>query len=159
MLSPSMLITNLVFPIRGTSVCLGYKTTGFGAGKWNGFGGKVEPNESIRDAAVREFTEETGCVIHKDALHYVADLSFYQGGGAGTDIRMHVFTTALTNAEPREVEKLRPHWYSFADVPYDAMWVDDQYWLPRILAGERLSGVFWFDTAGQKILRHELSPL
>jgi len=30
------------------------KKRGFGQGKWNGFGGKVEPNESIEQAAIRE---------------------------------------------------------------------------------------------------------
>lgn len=34
-------------------VLLGYKKRGFGCGKWNGFGGKVEKGESIIDAAVR----------------------------------------------------------------------------------------------------------
>ena len=36
------------------------KKRGFGAGKWNGFGGKVEPGETIVEAAVREVKEECG---------------------------------------------------------------------------------------------------
>ncbi len=32
---------------------LGLKKRGFGAGKWNGFGGKVNPGEDIVDAALR----------------------------------------------------------------------------------------------------------
>lgn len=32
----------------------------FQAGRWNGIGGKIEPNESPIDAMVREFKEETG---------------------------------------------------------------------------------------------------
>lgn len=34
-------------------ILLGFKKRGFGVGKWNGFGGKVETGESITDAAVR----------------------------------------------------------------------------------------------------------
>lgn len=34
-------------------VLLGFKKRGFGVNKWNGFGGKVNPNESICEAAVR----------------------------------------------------------------------------------------------------------
>jgi 8-oxo-dGTP pyrophosphatase MutT (NUDIX family) len=34
------------------------KKRGFGAGKFNGFGGKVEPQESILEGAIREFREE-----------------------------------------------------------------------------------------------------
>jgi hypothetical protein len=43
-----------------SSVLLGLKKRGFGAGKWNGFGGKVEQGESIRTAAIREMKEEAG---------------------------------------------------------------------------------------------------
>jgi hypothetical protein len=32
---------------------LGLKKRGFGQGKWNGFGGKVEPGETITQAALR----------------------------------------------------------------------------------------------------------
>ena len=35
-------------------VLLGMKKKGFGAGRWNGFGGKVELNEPIDVAAARE---------------------------------------------------------------------------------------------------------
>jgi 8-oxo-dGTP diphosphatase / 2-hydroxy-dATP diphosphatase len=34
-------------------VLLGLKKKGFGKGKWNGFGGKVEKNETILEAAIR----------------------------------------------------------------------------------------------------------
>ena len=35
------------------AVLLGMKKRGFGAGKYNGFGGKIEENESNYDGAVR----------------------------------------------------------------------------------------------------------
>ena len=38
---------------RENEVLLGFKKRGFGQGKWNGFGGKVEPGETIVNAAVR----------------------------------------------------------------------------------------------------------
>lgn len=39
-------------------VLLGMKKRGFGQGKWNGFGGKVEPGETVEAAALRELEEE-----------------------------------------------------------------------------------------------------
>jgi 8-oxo-dGTP diphosphatase/2-hydroxy-dATP diphosphatase len=36
------------------------KKRGFGKGKWNGFGGKVEEGECIEDSAIRELEEECG---------------------------------------------------------------------------------------------------
>lgn len=38
----------------------GRRHQGFGTGYWNGFGGKVEPGESVEAAAQRELQEEAG---------------------------------------------------------------------------------------------------
>ena len=46
-------ILTLAFVRRQRDILLGYKKRGFGAGKWNGFGGKVEIAETIEDAAKR----------------------------------------------------------------------------------------------------------
>lgn len=43
----------LAFIRRGNQVLLGLKKRGFGEGKWNGFGGKLNPNETLADAAQR----------------------------------------------------------------------------------------------------------
>lgn len=51
MLSSKLL--TLVLVVQPGRVLLGMKKRGFGAGKWNGFGGKVQPGETIEDAAKR----------------------------------------------------------------------------------------------------------
>lgn len=43
----------LVLVVQPSRVLLGMKKRGFGAGLWNGFGGKVQPGESIEEAARR----------------------------------------------------------------------------------------------------------
>jgi len=40
------------------------KKRGFGVGKWNGYGGKLEEGESIERCATRELEEECGIVSH-----------------------------------------------------------------------------------------------
>lgn len=40
-------IFTLMFVVEDNRVLLGFKKRGFGSGKYNGFGGKVELNESI----------------------------------------------------------------------------------------------------------------
>ncbi|MET0989706.1 MAG: NUDIX domain-containing protein, partial [Glaciihabitans sp.] len=47
----------------GTEVLLGRKKTGLGTGRLVGPGGKLEPGESARAAAVREVAEEVGLVL------------------------------------------------------------------------------------------------
>ena len=53
-------VTTLVLIVEESRALLGMKKRGFGVGKWNGFGGKVEPNETVNDAAIREIQEEAG---------------------------------------------------------------------------------------------------
>ncbi|CAO3654247.1 unnamed protein product [Mucor hiemalis] len=48
----------LVIDEKEEKMLLGMKKRGFGAGKFNGFGGKVEPGESIEEGARRELLEE-----------------------------------------------------------------------------------------------------
>jgi 8-oxo-dGTP diphosphatase/2-hydroxy-dATP diphosphatase len=43
----------LIRNLTERTILLGRKKRGFGIGKWNGFGGKVEANESVIDAAKR----------------------------------------------------------------------------------------------------------
>lgn len=46
-------VFSLVFIRKTIEILLGFKKRGFGKDKWNGFGGKVEPGESIFQGAVR----------------------------------------------------------------------------------------------------------
>jgi 8-oxo-dGTP pyrophosphatase MutT (NUDIX family) len=46
---------SLVFlrDLANRKILLGYKKRGFGANKWNGLGGKVEPGETVYNGALR----------------------------------------------------------------------------------------------------------
>ena len=69
--------TTLVFPIDGHNrILLGCKKRGFGQGKYNGFGGKIEPGETFRQCAVRELYEESGLVANPQDLECVALFDF-----------------------------------------------------------------------------------
>ena len=46
-------LLTLAFIKDSSKILLGYKKRGFGIGRWNGFGGKVQPGESIENAAKR----------------------------------------------------------------------------------------------------------
>lgn len=46
-------VLTLIFVLKPGQVLLGYKKRGFAEGRWNGFGGKVEPGETIVQGAKR----------------------------------------------------------------------------------------------------------
>ena len=69
--------TTLVFPIdEQNRILLGRKKRGFGADKYNGFGGKLEAGESFRDCAIRELFEESGLHGRPEDLECVAAFDF-----------------------------------------------------------------------------------
>ena len=47
-------LLSLVLLRKNGSVLLGWKKRGFGAGKWNGFGGKMEEGETMCECAKRQ---------------------------------------------------------------------------------------------------------
>ena len=44
-----------------------------------------------------------------------------------------------------ETVEATPIWFEMDAIPYDEMWADDRYWLPRALQGERFAGRFEFE--------------
>ena len=50
---PKLLTLVMVFKEKRKMVLLGMKKRGFGEGKYNGFGGKVEAGETVEEGAAR----------------------------------------------------------------------------------------------------------
>ncbi len=136
-----MSILTLVFFIKDDCILLGYKKRGFGAGRWNGFGGKVESNESIEAAAKREAIEECGLTIKSLEKRAIHEFSFE---GKPDVLEVHTFLVTSWDGELIETEEMKPEWFHFGAIPYASMWPDDELWLPRFLAGECLKTTFLF---------------
>jgi len=124
---------------KDEQVLLGFKKIGFGAGRWNGFGGKVEEGETIEAAAIRETKEEAG--IDVEDMEEVAVIEF-EFTGNPVPHEVHAFFAGSFKGEPSESDEMRPEWFAIEDIPYHLMWPDDKYWLPLLLAGKKLKGKF-----------------
>ncbi len=156
-------LRTLVFITDQERILLGLKKTGFGSGKWNGFGGKVEAGETIEQAASRELQEEAG--ILATGLGRCGILSFVFGNGLAP-LSVHVFRAGEWIGEVRESSEMAPRWFSWADIPYGQMWIDDQYWLPLVLKSQYFIGSFHLvdtetlsswevkEVAAEELLRH-----
>ena len=133
----------LCIPCEDNSVLLGFKKRGFGAGQWNGFGGKVEDSETIEAAAHRELYEESGLTSHDLAKQGVLTFSFESMKKV---LEVHVYMTKKFTGTPRESEEMKPQWFDIQEIPFQNMWPDDEFWFPYFLAGKRFNGTFHFDS-------------
>lgn len=134
-------------------VLLGFKKTGFGAGKWVGIGGHVEDGESAVDATAREVAEETSLVVAPADMVHMARLGFVFPNRPSWDQTADVFVTASFAGEPGESDEIVPRWFAAESLPFDGMWDDARYWVPAVLAGERFAATITFADDCATVLR------
>lgn len=151
-----MQLTTLCFLIRGNEICLAMKKRGFGIGKWNGMGGKVQVKESIEAAALRELKEEIGVEVESSHLEKVGQIKFYFKDKNMWNNHMHIFLIRQWSGQPQETDEMRPRWYDVDQLPFDRMWVDDSHWLPLVISGKKIVGEFHFNDKGDMIEKHEV---
>lgn len=140
-----MKLTTLCYVLRGDEVLLAMKKRGFGAGKWNGPGGKVLAGEAVEDAMRREMREETGMEI--GGLEDRGAIEFVYKGRPESTTRCSVFVSRDFSGDPMETEEMRPAWFSVDAIPYAEMWESDPLWFPSLLAGERVACRLYFNEA------------
>ncbi|KAI8379073.1 NUDIX hydrolase domain-like protein [Radiomyces spectabilis] len=134
-------------------ILLGMKKRGFGMNKYNGFGGKLEPGETIEEAAYRELLEES-YIKAKDMKHVGINLFTFENNPIAMEV--HVFVTLNYEGTPLETEEMRPEWFSYDAIPYDQMWTDDRFWLPIALDGKMFIGEYYFAEDQKTILSEKL---
>ncbi|MFA6135775.1 MAG: 8-oxo-dGTP diphosphatase [Candidatus Paceibacterota bacterium] len=149
----------LCWIVKDGQILLGMKKRGFGAGKWNGPGGKQKGEESLEEIAVRETEEEFNIKIESGKLEKVAVINFYFKDKPEHNQTVHVFMVREWEGEPRESEEMAPKWFKTGEIPYDQMWIDDKYWLPEVLSGRKIFGEFHFSGEGERIDDFKITDL
>ena len=150
-------VLSLLFLRRDDEILLAMKKRGFGEGRWNGVGGKVEAGESIEEAMIRETSEEINVV--PVTYEKVGDIRFDEYfKGEPTLMHVHVFVASVWEGKPTESEEMAPKWFSVKDIPYKDMWSDDPYWLPLVLEGKKVSADFKLD-ATDVIIDHTIKTV
>jgi 8-oxo-dGTP diphosphatase / 2-hydroxy-dATP diphosphatase len=145
----------LVFCRRGDDVLLGMKKRGFGMGKWNGFGGKLEAGETIEEAAKRELEEESGLIAN--SLERLGYLVFHMEESRKI-MKVHIYNCTDFSGTEVETEEMNPQWFNREAIPYELMWPDDPMWLPMAMDGKKFIGRFEFsddDTIEDYSLREQ----
>ncbi|THV43412.1 8-oxo-dGTP diphosphatase [Glycomyces buryatensis] len=139
-------------------VLLGRKQYGFGVGKLVAPGGHIEPGETPEQATAREIAEEVGLVVSPSALAPVATVSFlFPAKPAWTQVA-EVFRADEWSGEAIPSDELVPVWVPTDALPFDQMWDDATYWLPKVLAGERFDVTFTFADDNAHVIEARFSP-
>ena len=149
--------TTLLYLFREHQVLMAMKKRGFGVGKYNGIGGKLEPGETVELAMVRETQEEIRVTPTGYQKCGVLDFDMYYKGEHILET-VHVFTCDAFAGEPCETDEMRPIWFDYNKIPYDQMYQTDKIWLPLILEKRGyLEGVFRFgNDLDSKLIDYEL---
>jgi mutator protein MutT len=112
--------TTLLFLVKKegevvTDICLAMKKRGFGAGRYNGVGGKVESGESIEEAVKREAEEEIGVTVGE--MEKCAELAFTFPHKEDWNQLVHVYMTDSWTGDIVETEEMKPEWFAVSAIP------------------------------------------
>ena len=144
--------TTLVYPIDADNrILMGRKKRGFGVGKYNGFGGKIDRNETFRQCAVRELYEEAGLVATPEDLECIGLFDFRFPGDESLTHIGYIYVVRVFTGIVEETDEMEPHWIPLDSIPYEHMWQGDWQWLPRLLQGARLVGPIVFNEDNETV--------
>ena len=126
-------------PSGFNEILLGMKKRGFGTGKWNGFGGKIESGESAEEGAIRELEEESSLVVSGENMLRRGYLVFNMQESQKI-MKVHVYETWKWTGNEAESDEMRPQWWREDSIPFDLTWLDDKYWMPLLLESKTFVG-------------------
>ena len=123
--------TTLCILRKDNKILLAKKKRGFGVGKYNGVGGKIEAGETIEQAMIRETNEEINVIPTKYEKVGIVEFDEYYKGNK-QKLVFYLYMAYEWDGEPQESEEMSPSWFDIKDIPYKDMFADDKYWLPLV---------------------------
>lgn len=132
------------FVVQDNKILLGMKKRGWGQGKYNGFGGKVDPGETPLEAAKRELEEESGIqgpLVHAGHLLFLTEEVEWA-------FHIDIYKAESYTGTITESDEMKPEWFSTTSdtsaelpmIPFDRMWETDHVWLPLLISDKPFVG-------------------
>lgn len=166
---PAVLVYGIFESTSTSEVLMIHKHSGtknFHSGKWNGLGGKLEVGETPRQAALREFFEESGIQLQSAQLEERGAIYFPNfKPQAKEDWMVFIFVATISNSQKKNFNEKDSqntassaseslHWVDKASVLTLPLWPADQKFVAQILAGQTVNGtILYSNDAYQSQLR------
>jgi 8-oxo-dGTP diphosphatase len=147
----------LCFPIKENKILLGNKKRGFGKNKINGFGGKIEENETTEQAAIREVYEETQIKAKKENLKKVGKIDFVFPCNGNFNHQAYVYFIEDWEGTPKETEEMTCKWFDIDQIPFEKMWDADKHWMPFVLDNKKIDAYFEFNSDNSTINNYKIN--
>ncbi|KRY00395.1 7,8-dihydro-8-oxoguanine triphosphatase, partial [Trichinella pseudospiralis] len=144
---------SLVMVRCGEKILLGLKKKGFGCGKWNGFGGKMEQGETIEETAKRELYEETNLTCERVDKFGILRFEFEK---YPILMEVHAFHAINISGDPQESYEMIPRWFDLNSIPFHQMWPDDKLWWQHFSSNRKFKGYFLYDETQTILLDHTI---
>jgi len=139
---------------NGNKILLKKANRGISIGKWNGLGGKIEPDETPEQNIIREVFEESGLEIKKPFYHGI--VKFYLNGNGKLDWEGHLFSADNFSGKEKSSGEGELKWFGIEEIPFDKMWDDDRYYLQHIFDGKKFDAEFNYDEENEKVVKHNI---
>lgn len=148
-------VTNCVF-VKDDQILLIQKPK---RGWWSAPGGKMEPGESIREACIREFREETGIYVKKPQVKGIFTFIIKDGHEVVSEWMMFTFLAKEGDGvNVKETEEGTIHWHSIDKLKELPMAEGDYHILDYVLHGKGiLYGTFTY-SPDFELISYRLDP-
>lgn len=142
------------FLLKDDMMYLAEKLSRLGAGNLNGYGGKVEGDETPEAAAVRELNEECGVTVYEKDLDKRAVVEFYEGDNP--IFECHIYFVKNWQGEPQGSEEMgKPALFPLSDMPYERMWAGDRSWLALVIEGKKIRAKNYYAMGNKTVVKFE----
>lgn len=135
------------------------KLEGFGAGKYNGFGGKFDSSKGDKlmvDTGVRELEEESTLIAKPLDLEKRAVIDFVFPAKPSNNQRVHVYFLNKWEGTPKKTMEMNPEWFSESNLPYNKMWDSDRLWLSQLIERKSFHAVFYWKDDNETVAAYKI---